>query len=215
VVPIPESELDGIRASVRHAGSLPVVVQLLGMRQSGCADNAPASCDPLTGLTLVLPLAMPPIGMTTDLVINDRGRDVRTIPVRTVPDRIHIVSACDEVAVSVGNDAPGEECGPVVRRPIGGRRVTPQDPARPGETIVVWAYGLGVPGRQVEADFGRVTSVLNPPVVRFWFGPPDAPSILGGPGNAPAFAAAFPANSAVSGQHHASGVAPGCKPSAL
>jgi uncharacterized protein (TIGR03437 family) len=192
MVSIPESELDGIRASVRHPGFSPMAVQLLGIRQSGCADNAPVSCDPLTGLTLMMPLGMPPVGVTAELVINDRGRDVRTIPVRTVPDRIHIVSTCDEIAVFVGNDAPGEECGPVVRRPIGGQRVTPQNPARPGETIVVWAYGLGLPGRQVEADFGRVTSVLNTPSVRLLFGPPDAPAIAGGAGHAPAFAAAFP-----------------------
>ena len=189
-VSIPEAELDGLRASIRYAGLSPMTVQFLGIRQSGCDSNTAVSCDPLTGLTLVMPLAMPPVGAAAELVISDRGRDVRTIPVRSVPDRIHIVSTCDEVAVSVGNDVPGEECGPVVRRPMG-RRVTPQDPARPGETIVVWAYGLGVPGRQVEADFGRITSVLNPPTVRFSFGAPGAP-VLPGPGTAPAFAAAFP-----------------------
>ena len=190
-VSIPEVELDGLRASMRFTGSSPIVVQLLGIRQSGCDSNAAASCDPLTGLTLVMPLAMPPVGAAAELVINDRGRNVRTIPVRSLPDRIHIVSTCDEVAVSVGNDAPNEECGPVVRRPMG-RRVTPQDPARPGETIVGWAYALGLPGRQVEADFGRITSVLNPPAVRFSFGAPGSPVLPPGPGASPAFAAAFP-----------------------
>jgi hypothetical protein len=191
-VSIPEVELDGLRASMRYPGLSTPPVQFLGIRQTGCDNNASASCDPLTALTVVMPLSMPPVGMTAELIISDRGRDVRAIPIRTVPDRIHIVTTCDDVAVFVGNDAPGEECGPVVRRASSGRRVTAQDPARPGETIVAWAYGLGLPGPPAGADFGRLTSVLNPPALRFLFGPPDFLSTPAGPAVAPAFAAAFP-----------------------
>jgi uncharacterized protein (TIGR03437 family) len=191
-VSIPETELDGLRGSIHQAGFTPMTVQFLGVRQSGCAANAPANCDPLTGLTLVMPLTLAPMGTRAELVINDRGTDVRKIPVRFVPDRIHVVSTCDEVAVSVGNDSPTNACGPVVRRAVGGQLITADRPARSGETIVVWAYGLGLPGRQVETEFGPVTPAMNAPSVHFFFGTQDAPAIPTRQGNTPAFAASFP-----------------------
>ena len=191
-VSIPETELDGLRASIRQPGFSPMTVQLLGIKQTGCAPNAPATCDPLTGITVMMPLAVPSLGVTADLVLNDRGRDVRTIPVRVVPDRIHIVSTCDEVAVSVGNDSPGSACGPVVRRAAGGQLITRENPARQGDTVVVWAYGLGLPGTPVPSEWGTVTPALNAPKVYFFFGRQDGPAFAAGPGNPPTFAAAFP-----------------------
>ena len=191
-VSVPETELDGLRASIRWPGFSPIAVQLVGIQQTGCAPTAPATCDPLTGVTVMMPLTLPPMGTKAELVLNDRGADVRTIPIRSVPDRIHIVSTCDEVPVSVGNDSPGSACGPVVRRATGGQLITRENPARQGETVVVWAYGLGLPGRPVQAEWGSVTPALNPPSVHFFFGTQDAPAIPFGPGNAPAFAAAFP-----------------------
>jgi uncharacterized protein (TIGR03437 family) len=191
-VSIPETELDGLRASIRQPGFSPMTVQLLGIQQTGCGPNAPVTCDPFTGVTVMMPLAMPPIGTRAELVFNDRGMDIRAIPIRTVPDRIHVVSTCDEVAVFVGNDSPGNACGPVVRRATGGQLITRDNPARQGETVVVWAYGLGLPGRPVQDGSGSVTPALNAPFVYFLFGTQDTPAIAAGPGNAPAFAAAFP-----------------------
>lgn len=187
-----ETELDGLRAYIRVPGSTPIPVDLLGIRQTGCADNAPTSCDPLTAVTVVMPLVAPPMGARAELVFNDRGSEVRPIPIRVVPDRIHIVSTCDEVAVFVGRDSTTSACGPVVRRAADGRLITPSSPARQGETIVVWAYGLGLPGRAVETEFGRLTPVLNLPSVHFFFGTQDGLALPTRPGTPPVFAAAFP-----------------------
>ena len=191
-VPRAETELDGLRASIRVPGLTPIPVDLLGIKQTGCGDNAPSNCDPLTGVTVVMPFVAPSMGTRAELVFNDRGSDLRPIPFRVVPDRIHIVSTCDEVAVSVGRDSPTSACGPVVRRAADGRLITPSSPARQGETIVVWAYGLGLPGRPIETEFGRLTPVLNLPSVHFFFGTQDAMVLPMRPGTPPAFAAAFP-----------------------
>ena len=187
-----ETELNGLRASIRVPGMAPIPVNLLGIKQTGCADNASSNCDPLTGVTVVMPLVAPPMGTRAELVFNDRGNDVRPIPVRVVPDRIHIVSTCDEIAVSVGRDSLTSACGPVVRRAADGRLITPSNPARQGETIAVWAYGLGLPGRSIETEFGRLTPVLNLPSVHFFFGTQDAMALPTTPGTPPTFAAAFP-----------------------
>src|SRR5690349_13847402 len=72
-VSLPETELDGIRASIRYRGFSPFPVLFLGIRQTGCENSVSVACDPLTNFTLVIPTALPPIGMPADLVINDHG----------------------------------------------------------------------------------------------------------------------------------------------
>ena len=47
-----------------------------------------------------------PLEITVDreavLVINDRGKDLAPIPLRIVPDKIHILNSCDAAAIFIG-----------------------------------------------------------------------------------------------------------------
>ena len=144
-VSIPETELDGIRAFLQQQGVNQAAVKLMGFVQSGCAE-ADLACIPTTHLTVSIPLEIQPDSSPLELVINDRGKDLPGIAVKRVNDAIHILNTCDAVAVFLSvSSGLGPNCQSIITH-SNGRVVTIESPAKPGETLVAWAYGLGLPG---------------------------------------------------------------------
>ena len=129
VVSQPEVELGGIRVSVKQADYGSVNVNLFGIRQHECPAARP-TCDPLTSLTLVMPLEIT-VDRDAVLVINDRGKDLAPIPLRIVPDKIHILNSRDTAAIFIGvaQEAQGR-CGPILQS-RNGRLISRENPARP------------------------------------------------------------------------------------
>lgn len=183
----PETELDGIRVSITQKKSVPIYVNILGLDQRGCTPDQ-IGCDPLTSLTIALPFELSPDADSPALVINDRGRDLSPIPLRPVLDRIHILNSCDMVAVFVGVFSQlQEQCSPVITH-ANGSPVTRQNPAHPGEVLVAWAYGLGVPGGSAVAGGISWRVAQNPPELHFQYRPNAAGMrVIQQPGTRPVF----------------------------
>ena len=144
-----------------------VNVNLFGIRQHECPAARP-TCDPLTSLTLVMPLEIT-VDRDAVLVINDRGKDLAPIPLRIVPDKIHILNSCDTAAIFIGvaQEAQGR-CAPILQS-RNGRLISRENPARPGDTVVAWAYGIGFSGRRAQPPNFELSNVPNPPELFFNF----------------------------------------------
>jgi uncharacterized protein (TIGR03437 family) len=152
---------------VKQADSGPVNVNLFGIRQHECPAARP-NCDPLTSLTLVMPLEIT-VDRDAVLVINDRGKDLTPIPLRIIPDKIHILNSCEAAAIFIGiaQEAQGR-CAPMLQS-RNGRLISRGNPARPGDTVIAWAYGIGFPGRRAQPPNFELSNVPNPPELFFNF----------------------------------------------
>lgn len=163
----PETELDGIRAVIRQGDLVPQVIELMGLRQEGCTPSTTA-CDPVTHLTVSMPVAIDP-DYRSAILINDRGRELLPIPVRVVHDRIHVLNGCDTAGIFIGLGTGLQgRCEPMVTDGSG-KLITRENPARPGQTLVAWAFGLGVPGPNVQAEGFEFPGVRTPPELHFEF----------------------------------------------
>ena len=59
------------------------------------------NCDPLTSLTIVMPLEMT-VDQDTVLVVNDRGNDLAPVRLHIDADKVHILNSCDTAAIFIG-----------------------------------------------------------------------------------------------------------------
>jgi len=186
-VPLPDS-LAGVSVTLRqtfyvdHAqtGQSSFKLPLIAIEQwSVCSDlgsNSP-ECFRSTitaqvpfELSFLTAASSPP----TDIVISDGGVDSPAFVVGAVSDAIHFVTTCDR----------GESgCASIVAH-ADGSLITPESPARQGEVVVIYAWGLGSTSPAVKT--GELTPapapVLGPPgppgdiVVEFDFRPNAGPS---------------------------------------
>ena len=153
---------------VRPTGEFgPVTVNLFGIRQHECPTTRP-NCDPLTSLTIVMPLEMT-VDQDAVLVVNDRGKDLAPIPLRIVPDKIHILNSCDTAAIFIGvaQEAQGR-CAPIPQS-RNGPLISRENPARPGDTVIAWAYGIGFSGRRAQPPNFEIVECTEPSRVVFQF----------------------------------------------
>ena len=65
----------------------------------------------------------------------------KAFTVSPVPDNLHVINLCDGYPSVKVTSASGY-CGPLVTH-ADGRLVAVNNPAQPGEEIVIWAFGLG------------------------------------------------------------------------
>jgi hypothetical protein len=75
---------------------------------------------------------------TTELIVNENGNASKAFRVSPQSDNLHIMTTCDVFRTS----QPVTSCLPVVTHG-NGDLVIANDPAKPGEEIVIWAFGLG------------------------------------------------------------------------
>ena len=146
------------------------------------ANPNPANTTPgcyVTFLTIQIPyeLSFNPIGnpyVAHEVVISENGTDSQPFVIGVTGDQIHVVTSCDSTL--------GQAQCPSIVAHLDGTRVSSQAPAKPGETVVIYAWGLGKTTRAVRT--GDVTQSPAPalsqypggPYISFDFSPNAAPS---------------------------------------
>jgi uncharacterized protein (TIGR03437 family) len=112
---------------------------------SNCSQLQPSPCGVLTGVTLQIPFEMlgPPPGRLTPpfsgaLTISDQSSNAATVTVFQTSDQIHVLRSLDTV---LGGQVGGGI--PAVTH-VDGTPVSNTSPAKAGETLVMYAVGLGV-----------------------------------------------------------------------
>jgi uncharacterized protein (TIGR03437 family) len=132
----------------------PVTVQLglIGLQQSACSPDAP--CARSTSITLQVPYDLDPASRdAASLRIKLNGAVAGAVALNPVTDSVHVLNSCDQTLIYLSaafGVQPGV-CAPMITHPHGGL-VSLSSPAAPGETLVLWAYGLGAPNHPVPAD---------------------------------------------------------------
>ena len=127
-------------------GTITVPVPLFGISQQQC-PFLPAPCT-VTSITLQVPYEMnvtTAATQTPSFTIRESGALLGAIPITPVADTVHIVNSCD--ITSLNTEIPGLgnflNCTSAVTH-SNGQFVTDSNPARPGEILVMYVYGLGV-----------------------------------------------------------------------
>jgi hypothetical protein len=163
-LPLP-TMLAGVSVTLIQTGSQPAPVPLLSIQQiSVCSNSAasplpsPAAVPPdclITAITVQIPFELSlvrnseiPPPYTTALVVTENGNVSRTFSVVPVTDNLHVMNTCDvfpspkiiQVLQPITSSNP--PCASLVSHG-NGDLITADDPAQPGEEIVIWAYGLG------------------------------------------------------------------------
>ncbi len=192
VVPLPTT-LAGITVTLNQTTPLP----LLSIQQlSGCFAPPPppsqSSLAPdclITAITLQIPFDLPvPSGSekrgVTVLAVGEDGNESKTFTVAPIPDNPHVVNTCDVfpspkiIRVSQPVTTPLPLCSSFVTH-ANGDLITADDPAKAGEEVVIWAYGLGATtptpktGQASPAPAATLSSTFY---LRFDFRPNTTPS---------------------------------------
>lgn len=113
-------------------------------QRSVCGGSEAARCGMWTEIIVQIPYdlpvevgtGVPPIPQY--LIVRDGGQELTAIQTAGVPHSVHFLRSCDSVALP----NPGLPCGPLVAH-SDGTIVNPANPAKPGETLVAYALGLG------------------------------------------------------------------------
>lgn len=151
------TSLTGITATLQQeSGNTPAPV--LSIQSAPLCPTPTAvtmsSCGSLTAVTVQIPYELvtvctlceppPPVDAAT-LRISQNGQPAGAIQLNALADEVHVLTACD---VALGPPTPpppnytGLPCAPMVTH-AGGSLVTFSSPASVGETLTVWASGLG------------------------------------------------------------------------
>jgi uncharacterized protein (TIGR03437 family) len=154
--PLP-TMLAGITVTVSQvSNSFPA--PLLAVQQRACNSLAATGCLVMTNITLQIPFEVfvPPPGSLaalplTTMVIAKNGQPAGTLQVNLMNDNVHVFNGCDSVALAL-NVQTG--CLPLVTH-ADGSLVTAARPARTGEELVMYAFGLGYTNPAVKS--GDVT----------------------------------------------------------
>jgi uncharacterized protein (TIGR03437 family) len=161
------TQLAGITVTLKQGADTPV--GLRAVQQTPCLGG-PSPCSPITTLTVLVP---PQLTISHDAAaipffeIAENGVIEAEIPLLPVTDNIHIINSCDQTLISVGIfSALNGACVPAVQHADGGL-VLRSNPAAPGETLMMWAYGLGAV-QTFALDFNfRPNAPASPPVEGF------------------------------------------------
>jgi hypothetical protein len=146
-LPLPTS-LAGISVTMKQSQSY--AAPILAVKQlsvcsvsGGAGPTAPPDC--LVGaITIQVPYELspipPPNGSGTpsaEVVVSRNGIASKAFMVFVTPDNLHVLSTCDSFP-----SKQGIVCSSAVTH-ADGTLVTADSPALPGETVVIYAYGLG------------------------------------------------------------------------
>ncbi|MCL5746516.1 MAG: hypothetical protein M1541_21725 [Acidobacteria bacterium] len=144
-VPLPVT-LAGIAVTLNQPGQQPSPVPLLSVQQLSICGNKDALPLPgsapdclITAITVQIPfeLLLPPQGVPAELSISENGTVSKAFRIQPITDDLHILNGCDAF--------PPEHlslCNSVVTHEDG-TPVTSDSPAKAGETVVIYAVGLG------------------------------------------------------------------------
>ena len=185
-VPLPKT-LAGFAVKVRQ-GTNTYSAPLLTVQQTPvCSESNSSSADCyMTALTVEIPIELAPAIPThpapppADLIVNDNGTDSKPFPLMPVVDNIHVITLCD-----VQVRGPSDRSCPALVLHADGTVVSPTVPAKAGEEVVIYAFGLGQTTPLVKT--GDPTPLPAPTVaggkassrtvsIEFDFGPNATPS---------------------------------------
>jgi len=155
--PLPTT-LAGISITLyQRRGTSPIPVPIFAVEPwETCPAGLYLTCtsERLTAVTIQIPYELTPnvpggslfARSEAFLAVSENGAEGPGFRVMPVLDRIHILNRCDS-AVPFGYR--GAVCEPLVTH-ANGAFVTPSNPARSNEAIVLYAFGLGRPAGEVE-----------------------------------------------------------------
>jgi uncharacterized protein (TIGR03437 family) len=160
VDPLPTS-VAGITVHLRqslngYTAAIPVPILSVQRLPEGCDTSSAAqmrySMSCAVQITIQLPYELAPgspvagsllaSSLRAALVVAENGVEGPPIPVLPLFDQVHVVDQCDVMFVKDVNATP-MPCGPVITHGSG-TRVSREAPAREGETITMYALGLGL-----------------------------------------------------------------------
>ena len=166
---------DLVRGEVRTPAGI------YGVSQTACPAGI-AACQPITNITLQIPFELA-VNQFASVEVKEGGIVLAQLAVRGVWDKIHVISSCVESVVyySLFGGETLDSCTAAVVRPMGGLN-NPNIPARPGETLVAFAYGMGDADPSPIGRPFRAGRTKQPFVMRFaiaggqvyWAQAPDA-----------------------------------------
>jgi uncharacterized protein (TIGR03437 family) len=136
------TEVKGVSADFVQ-GPITVQLPIRGIQQSPCP--ASGACSPATTITTQIPYELnPDSGVKAVLRIKEGGAAVAEVGLRAVTDSVHVINNCDQTGIylSVAAEVAAGTCAPMVMH-AHGPLVSASAPARPGETLILWAWGLG------------------------------------------------------------------------
>lgn len=144
ILPVPlnglPTEVEGLTVSFVQ-GSASTALPIRAVQQSACP--ATGACSPATTFTIQIPYELN-VTAAAALEMRDTGNVVARVAISPVTDDIHIINTCDQTGIylSVAYAVPDGLCAPMVMH-AKGPLVSATAPAKPGETLILWAYGLG------------------------------------------------------------------------
>ncbi|HEX5432524.1 MAG TPA: hypothetical protein VFW83_11200 [Bryobacteraceae bacterium] len=131
----------------QHLGPSPIAVPLLSVFPLPLCQGPGAPCNDVTGIDLQIPYEMgvPFIGggvspIFIRMMIKKDGAAAETVALSAVTDQIHVLSYDESI---LGPASLGTGPGIPVVTHADGSPVTPQSPAQPAETVVIYATGIG------------------------------------------------------------------------
>jgi uncharacterized protein (TIGR03437 family) len=143
--PLPTT-LGGLSVKLSRLGPS-TAVPLLAVQQTQCSPLQPEPCAVLTTISVQIPFeaveecllcGRPPI--PSFLFVSENAVPRAAAQLVVPGDSIHIVTTCDTTALPFRSG--GEPCGKIVTH-ADGSLVSFSNPARPGETLLMYAFGLG------------------------------------------------------------------------
>ncbi|HYP09183.1 MAG TPA: hypothetical protein VER03_23365 [Bryobacteraceae bacterium] len=165
---------------------------IYGVSQTPCPIRS-VTCAPITNVTLIIPFELVAAGRGyATLEIKEGNTLLSELPILAVPDKVHILTSCDEsqVRYSIFSDVY-PSCTSAVIRPPSGALISPSNPVQPADKLVAFAYGLGDAERSVafapfipgppKQQFTLRYSIARGPV--FWAAPADGISLTDATGN--------------------------------
>ena len=189
-LPLPIS-LGGFSVTVRQ-GSNAYSAPMLSVNQFGNCVGATSSSPGcvVTELTVQIPFEMTPWPspaqvtplLIADLSINDNGTESVHVPIQPVAfDSIHVLTYCDVLGITGVQLSPSTipACTSNIVAHADGSLVSLDAPAKPGEEIVIYAFGLGLtnPTPKTGSASPSPAATLNSPLyLQFDFRPNATPS---------------------------------------
>jgi hypothetical protein len=164
-LPLPTT-LAAISVTLNQTGSQPSPIPLLSVQQvSVCSTGSaspplsPTSLSPdclITAITVQIPFELSlvpnhefPPPYITAFVLTENENVSKSFKVVPVTENLHIMNTCDlftspkSIRVSQPITSSTLPCYPLVTH-ANGDLIAADDPAQPGEEIVIWAFGLGL-----------------------------------------------------------------------
>jgi hypothetical protein len=130
------------------------------------------------------PIGHSPVTYRYNIVASEGKGDSTSVQIDVELDSIHFVTACDRIGIGNGYNLAslqaGAFCAPIATH-LDGTFIGEESPAKPGEVIVLYAYGLGLtsPDAPPAGSPAPVPApqVKNPLRIQFDFRPSAGPSI--------------------------------------